>query len=77
MLLSVSDQGRGIPTTERESVWRAFARGSSGADQGGSGIGLAIVREVAAQHGGRAWVEDAPGGGACFVVALPINGTLP
>ncbi|MGE5744488.1 MAG: sensor histidine kinase [Gemmatimonadota bacterium] len=74
VLLAVGDQGPGVPGPEREAVWRAFARGSTGVDQGGSGIGLTIVREVAAQHGGGAWVEDAPGGGARFVVALPIDG---
>ncbi len=74
VLLSVADHGPGVPHAERAAVWRAFARGSTGVDQGGSGIGLTIVREVAAQHGGRAWVEDAPGGGARFVVALPANG---
>ena len=37
----------------------------------GSGIGLSVVREIATQHGGRAWVEDAPGGGARFAVLLP------
>ena len=37
----------------------------------GSGIGLAVVRELAAAHGGACWVEDAPGGGARFVVELP------
>lgn len=73
--LSVADQGPGVAPTERAAVWRAFARGATVSDQGGSGIGLTIVREVAVQHGGRAWVEDAPDGGARFVVALPVNGT--
>jgi signal transduction histidine kinase len=75
VMLAVADHGPGVPHHERAAVWRAFARGTTGADQGGSGIGLTIVREVAGQHGGRAWVEDAPGGGARFVVALPVNGT--
>ena len=74
VLLAVGDQGPGVPRPERQAVWRPFARGSTGVDQGGSGIGLTIVREVAAQHGGGAWVEDASGGGARFVVALPIHG---
>jgi signal transduction histidine kinase len=39
--------------------------------RGGSGIGLAIVREVARAHGGRAWVRPAPGGGSVFSLALP------
>jgi signal transduction histidine kinase len=73
--VTVADQGPGVPSGERAVVWRAFSRGTTGLDQGGSGIGLTIVREVAAQHGGRAWVEDAPGGGARFVVALPANGS--
>lgn len=75
VMLAVADHGPGVPPSERAAVWRAFARGTTGVDQGGSGIGLTIVREVAVQHGGRAWVEDAPGGGARFVVALPVNGT--
>ena len=37
----------------------------------GTGIGLAIVRKIAERHGGRAWVEDATGGGAAFHVLLP------
>jgi signal transduction histidine kinase len=37
----------------------------------GSGIGLAVVKEIAAAHGGRAWVEDAPGGGARFAFEIP------
>ena len=71
--LEVSDQGPGVPAAEREAVWRPFFRGGAPAVRaaGGSGIGLAIVRDLVARHGGRAWVEDAPGGGACFVVWLP------
>lgn len=72
--LAVADQGPGVPAAEREAVWRAFVRGRSSMDQGGSGIGLTIVRDVASQHGGRAWVEQAEGGGARFVVVLPANG---
>ena len=70
--VAVADQGPGVPAPEREAIWSAFARGNVGASQGGSGIGLAIVREMAGQHGGRAWVEPASGGGARFVVALPV-----
>jgi signal transduction histidine kinase len=74
VLVAVTDQGPGVPAGERDAVWRAFHRGSRTSDQGGSGIGLTIVQEVATQHGGRAWVEDAPGGGARFVVSLPVDG---
>jgi signal transduction histidine kinase len=74
VVLAVGDQGPGVAPDERESVWRPFARGTTSADQGGSGIGLTIVREVTVQHGGRARVEDAPGGGARFVIVLPVSG---
>jgi signal transduction histidine kinase len=69
--LSVTDQGPGVPRDEQESVWRPFTRGRDAQERGGSGIGLAIVREIATEAGGRAWIEDAPNGGARFVVAFP------
>jgi signal transduction histidine kinase len=69
--LTVADQGAGVPAAERERVWRPFERGAASRHAGGTGIGLTIVREVVTAHGGRAWVEDAPGGGAAFVVELP------
>jgi signal transduction histidine kinase len=71
--ISVSDEGAGVKESERESIWRPFARGAAGNDIAGSGIGLTIVNEVVTQHGGKAWVEAAPGGGAVFVVTLPAS----
>jgi signal transduction histidine kinase len=71
--LVVADQGRGVPSAEREEIWKAFARGHAGQETTGSGIGLSIVRDVVAQHGGRAWVDAAPGGGARFTVSLPLS----
>ena len=68
--ISVSDQGAGVKESERESIWRPFSRGAAASVAAGSGIGLSIVQDVVNQHGGRAWVEDAPGGGARFVVSL-------
>jgi signal transduction histidine kinase len=73
-LISVSDEGSGVPQAERESIWRAFARAKSATDAAGSGIGLAIVRDVAEQNGGKAWVEDSRSGGARFVVSVPSAG---
>jgi signal transduction histidine kinase len=71
--ITVDDQGPGVPPAERERVWERFERldRDRGSAVGGSGIGLAVVRELAALHGGRAWVADAPGGGARFVLELP------
>jgi signal transduction histidine kinase len=73
--IAVADQGPGVPSAERTRIWRPFVRGAAAHDQGGSGIGLTIVREVARAHGGEARVEDAPDGatGARFVVTLPVD----
>ena len=66
--ISVDDEGPGIPSSQRERVWEPYYRMDREIDRvvGGSGIGLSVVRELVARHGGRAWVEDAPGGGARF-----------
>ena len=73
--VAVSDQGSGVQPSDREAIWRAFARAKTTTGAAGSGIGLAIVRDVVMQNGGKAWVEDAPGGGARFVASLPSVGT--
>jgi signal transduction histidine kinase len=70
--LRVTDQGPGVPEADRERVFQAFERGPSPpGNRVGYGLGLALVRIAAEAHGGRAWVESAPGGGACFVLELP------
>lgn len=74
VLISVSDQGRGVPASERESIWRAFTRARTTTEAAGSGIGLTIVRDLVRQNGGDAVVTDAEGGGARFVVSLPSAG---
>ena len=75
VLVTVDDQGPGIPPAERERVWERFWRleRDRGSAIAGTGIGLAVVRELAALHGGRAWVEDPPDGrrGARFAIELP------
>jgi signal transduction histidine kinase len=71
--IAVSDEGPGVLASERESIWRAFARGSAASIAAGSGIGLSVVREIALQHGGSARVEDAPSRGARFIVSIPVS----
>ena len=71
-VISVDDRGPGIGPDEREAIFEIFRRGSAGIASGrGTGVGLALVAQFAALHGGRAWVEDNPGGGASFRVFLP------
>jgi signal transduction histidine kinase len=69
----VRDRGPGVAEAEREAIFARFRRGARPRDagMGGAGLGLAIVAEIARQHGGSAWVEAREGGGAAFVVALP------
>ncbi|HLT40912.1 MAG TPA: HAMP domain-containing sensor histidine kinase [Enhygromyxa sp.] len=67
-MFTVVDAGPGVPADAREAVFEPFHRlGRAGP---GGGLGLAIVRNVAARHHGRAWVEDADGGGARFSFTL-------
>jgi PAS domain S-box-containing protein len=72
VLLLVEDEGPGVPAQLREQVFQPFHKGRNIADHApGSGIGLALVAQFASLHGGRAWVQDRPGGGASFRVFLP------
>ncbi len=70
LVLIVDDHGPGIAPSEREHVFERFARGEDPSVPG-TGLGLALVREHVRLHGGEVHVEDAPGGGARFVVTLP------
>jgi PAS domain S-box-containing protein len=72
VLLLVEDEGPGVPAQLREQVFQPFRQGRNIADHApGSGIGLALVAQFASLHGGRAWVQDRPGGGASFRIFLP------
>ena len=68
LTISVEDRGPGVPASEREAIFAPFHRLQRGSD--GAGLGLAIVREVAEAHGGRAFVTAREGGGACFHVVV-------
>ena len=67
---SVRDHGQGIPESEREHIFEPFSRGSTGDQVAGTGLGLATVQKIARLYGGRAWVEETPGGGCTFWVEL-------
>ena len=73
--LIVDDDGHGVPVRHRAHVFDRFVRLDEGRarDEGGAGLGLAIVRGIVEAHGGRVEVDDAPGGGARFTVTLPIH----
>ncbi len=70
----VRDAGAGIPEGERERIFGRFVKGDSPQrDAQGMGLGLAVVKQLAEAHGGRAWAEDAPGGGTVFAFTLPLR----
>ncbi len=69
----VIDHGLGVDKSEYESIFEPFNRGSSSDGHVGTGIGLATVAKIAIVAGGSAWVEETPGGGATFVVDLPVD----
>jgi len=75
-VVSVSDDGPGIPAADRERIWERFARLDDDRSRasGGSGLGLAMVRELTAAHGGTVSVTGRqPGPGATFLVRLPVT----
>jgi signal transduction histidine kinase len=72
----VEDAGPGVPTRERSAIFERFYRGAAAGRRGastGTGLGLALVAEHVKAHGGRIEVADRPGGGARFVVCLPLT----
>jgi two-component system, OmpR family, sensor histidine kinase KdpD len=70
--LRVTDEGPGIPRSEREKVFEAFYRGREDPERPGSGLGLAIARAIVTAHGGDIWIEDSSAGTA-VVLDLPIE----
>jgi signal transduction histidine kinase len=71
-LIVVEDAGPGISDEMKRAVFEPFRQGDGGPNPSpGVGVGLSLVARFAELHGGRAWVEDRPGGGASFRVFLP------
>lgn len=73
--LRVCDRGPGVPEAWRERIFEPFLRLPGHAErEGGVGLGLSLVRQIAQRHGGQARCEARPGGGSCFVLELPAGG---
>ena len=70
LLLSVSDNGEGVPEDKREEIFTPFFTTKTK----GTGLGLAICRRIAESHQGRLFVEDAEAGGAKFTLEIPVQG---
>ena len=73
VLFTVEDDGPGVPGDLRDAVFEPFrqAPGSAAEHSPGVGVGLSLVLRFAELHGGRAWLDERPGGGASFHVFLP------
>lgn len=75
VLITVTDQGYGITPGEQQKIFERFyrlERDAKGSEEG-SGIGLALVKEIVTQHGGRVEVESRPGAGSRFTLVMPKN----
>lgn len=73
LLISIRDEGPGIPAAELELVFDKFVQSSkTKAGAGGTGLGLAICREVVVAHRGRIWAKNNAGAGCIFYCELPL-----
>jgi signal transduction histidine kinase len=72
VVVSVADQGPGIAPDEQERIFDRFYQSRNGNHARGTGIGLTIAQRFTAQHGGRIWVDSAPGRGATFSFTMPL-----
>ena len=73
VVLTVEDQGPGVPSELREKIFEPFFRGEKEREDSGAGLGLCIAREIVRAHGGTLTCEAGPHGGARFVVTLRGN----
>jgi signal transduction histidine kinase len=74
--ITVLDRGPGVPPDHRSRILEPFERGPNARD-GGAGLGLAIVTEIAAAHGGSLRVAARPGGGAAFALVIALGDRMP
>ena len=72
--IRVSDNGPGIPDSEKKRVFERFYRSErSRSHRGHFGLGLSIAAEIVKKHHGKIWAQDSTTGGAEFVVELPVK----
>ncbi|MBL8077577.1 MAG: response regulator [Anaerolineales bacterium] len=71
VLITVNDNGPGIPKEIQEKIWVSFFTTKGGS--GGTGLGLSAVMQIVDQHGGKIWLESEVGNGATFFVRLPVE----
>lgn len=73
-VIKVHDRGPGVPSAQRERIFEPFYRLPGASErEGGVGLGLALVKSISERHGGTVRCEARPGGGASFIVELPMN----
>lgn len=71
LVITVGDDGPGVPAEEREKLFEPFVRGKTSAHAGGSGLGLYIAKAIVEAHGGTLSLEASKAGGALFRIQLP------
>ncbi len=71
LILSVQDEGPGVPPAELPRIFEKFYRGSSSSGSSGTGLGLSICRGIVEAHGGRIWAENGSNGGLIVIISLP------
>ncbi len=73
-VIKVHDRGPGVPEAQRERIFEPFYRLPGASErEGGVGLGLALVKSISERHGGSVRCEARPGGGASFIVELPVG----
>ena len=70
IVITVTDNGPGVPSGEREAIFRRLYRGDASRSRRGLGLGLSLVKAIAEAHGGTVAIDDRPSGGARFTMRL-------